>query len=132
MTSRVTHLWEVALAVADEQACFAAATVADDDNLLGVGGALGEVRSGRLTAGGGAHGGADGAVTAPDTLVAASARRVVVAIVVLLGGQVVAGAVVVVVVRVAILRRRHDRATWVKRKLRLPVQLASLKRIASL
>ncbi len=30
-----THLWKVALAVANEQARLAAATVADDDNLLG-------------------------------------------------------------------------------------------------
>lgn len=57
-----SHLWKVALAVADEQTRLAAAAVADHDNLLGVRGRLRDVRRGRLAARGGAHGGAHSAV----------------------------------------------------------------------
>jgi hypothetical protein len=52
------YLWKVAGAVADEQTCLSAAAVADDDELLGVGGRLSDGRVARV---GGAIG-ADGAV----------------------------------------------------------------------
>lgn len=65
------HLWKIALAVADEQTRLATPAVADDNNLLGIGGRLGEVRRGRLAARGGAHRGAHGAVARSRALVAA-------------------------------------------------------------
>jgi hypothetical protein len=37
----VTYLWKVTLAVADQEARLPAAAVADDDNLLGIGGGVG-------------------------------------------------------------------------------------------
>lgn len=43
-----THLWEVALAVTDEQAGLATASIADNNDLLGVGGRLGYMGGGRL------------------------------------------------------------------------------------
>lgn len=67
----LSYLWKVALAVADEQARLAAAAVTDDDNLLGVGGRLGEVRRSRLAARSRAHRGTDGAVARSRALVAA-------------------------------------------------------------
>lgn len=57
-TWRVTYLWEVACAVADQQTRLAAAAIADDDQLLRVRGRLGDVGVAR----GGGGIGADGAV----------------------------------------------------------------------
>ena len=52
-----SYLWEITLAVTDEEAGLAAAAVADDDNLLGIGGAVGHCGRGRFSArgGGAAH-----------------------------------------------------------------------------
>ena len=56
-----TYLGEVACAIADQQARLAAAAIADDDQLLGVGGRLGD---GRVPGGSGGIG-ADGAIAVP-------------------------------------------------------------------
>lgn len=44
------YLWEVSLAVADEQAGLAAASIAYNNNLLGIGGRLGYMGGSRFTA----------------------------------------------------------------------------------
>ena len=91
-----SYLWEVALAVADEQTRLAAASVTHDDNLLRKGRGLGGLRPGGLAAARGAHGGADGAFTGAGALV----RTILV-----MAGLVVVGVPVLV-------RRHRRRSLW--------------------
>lgn len=105
------YLWEVALAVADEEAGLAAAAIANNHDLLRIGRSLRHVRGGRLAAGGRAHCCADGAVAAPNALVAAASCGlsliVTVVVVIVVRGVGVVGFAVVV-------RRRHDVAAFVR------------------
>lgn len=101
---RRTYLWKVALAVADQETRLAAAAVANDDNLLGVGRCFRVVRPRRFSTRRAAHDCADCAFTgARVALRCAPARRRPAGNVVLL---------VVSVVGIAILVVRHGwRAT---------------------
>lgn len=78
-----THLWEVALAVADEQASLAAASITDNDDLLGVGGRLGYMGGGRLATRRRTHG-ADGALAGTSALLSSGSFLVVVGIAILI------------------------------------------------
>lgn len=64
----IVYLWEITLAVANEQAGLATTTVADNNNLLGKGGRVGDVGRCRLAARRRAHSGADGAFAGTSAL----------------------------------------------------------------
>lgn len=76
------YLWKVSLAVADEEASLATASVSHNNNLLGIGWSLGDVCTGGLAACRSAHGGANGAFAGSHALIPTSMFDVLLVVVV--------------------------------------------------